>query len=42
MFVQVIQGSVSDAARVRAQLDKWVAEVAPSGGGVVGQHIWGD
>jgi len=29
MFVQVIQGHVSDAAGVRAQLDKWVAEVAP-------------
>ena len=28
-FVQVIQGHVSDASRVRAQLDKWVAEVAP-------------
>jgi len=25
MFVQVVQGHVSDAARVRAQLDKWVA-----------------
>jgi hypothetical protein len=24
MFVQVIQGHVSDAAQVRAQLDSWV------------------
>ena len=29
MFVQVIQGHVSDAAQVRAQLDRWVEEVAP-------------
>ena len=27
MFVQVIQGHVSDAAQVRAQLDRWVEEV---------------
>lgn len=33
MFVQIIQGRVPDAAQVRVQLDKWVAEVAP---GVVG------
>ena len=36
MFVQVIQGHVSDAARVRAQLDKWVAEVAPGAVGWLG------
>lgn len=36
MFVQVIQGQVSDAARVRAQLDKWVAEVAPGSEGWLG------
>ncbi|MGH3471157.1 MAG: hypothetical protein ACRDPG_03800 [Nocardioidaceae bacterium] len=36
MFVQVIQGRVSDAARVRAQLDKWVAEVAPGAKGWLG------
>src|SRR5947207_12177355 len=36
MFVQVIQGRVSDAARVRAQLDKWVAEVAPGAVGWLG------
>jgi hypothetical protein len=36
MFVQVIQGQVSDAAQVRAQLDKWVAEVAPGAVGWLG------
>ena len=36
MFVQVIQGKVSDPARVRAQLDKWVAEVAPGAVGWLG------
>ena len=36
MFVQVIQGQVSDAAQVRAQLDKWVAEIAPSAEGWLG------
>ncbi len=36
MFVQVIQGRVSDAARVRAQLDKWAAEVAPGAVGWLG------
>ena len=36
MFVQVIQGHVSDAARVRTQLDKWVAEVAPGAVGWMG------
>ena len=36
MFVQVIQGRVSDAAQVRAQLDKWVAEVAPGATGWLG------
>ena len=36
MFVQVIQGHVSDAAQVRAQLDKWVAEVAPGAMGWLG------
>ena len=36
MFVQVIQGHVSDPARVRAQLDKWVAEVAPGAVGWLG------
>ncbi|MBA3308768.1 MAG: hypothetical protein H0U28_01745 [Nocardioidaceae bacterium] len=36
MFVQVIQGHVSDAARVSGQLDKWVAEVAPGAVGWLG------
>ena len=36
MFVQVIQGHVSDAAAVKAQLDKWVAEQAPSATGWLG------
>ena len=36
MFVQVIQGQVSDAARVRAQLDKWVSEVSPGATGWLG------
>jgi hypothetical protein len=36
MFVQVIQGHVSDAGRVRAQLEKWVTEVAPGAVGWLG------
>ena len=36
MFVQVIQGHVSDAAAVKAQLDRWVAELAPSASGWLG------
>jgi hypothetical protein len=36
MFVQVIQGHVSDAAQVRAQLDRWVAELAPGATGWLG------
>jgi hypothetical protein len=36
MFVQVIQGHVSDAAQVRAQLDRWVAELAPGAVGWLG------
>jgi len=36
MFVQVIQGRVSDAAGVRAQFDKWLAEIAPSAIGWLG------
>jgi len=36
MFVQVIQGHVSDAARVRAQLDDWVANVSPGAVGWLG------
>jgi len=36
MFVQVIQGQVSDPAKVREQLDKWVAELAPGATGWLG------
>ena len=36
MFVQIIQGGVPDAAQVRMQLDKWVAEVAPGAVGWLG------
>jgi hypothetical protein len=36
MFIQVIQGHVSDGAQVRMQLDKWVAEVAPGAIGWLG------
>ena len=36
MFVQVIQGRTSDGGQVRAQLDKWVKEVAPGAVGWLG------
>lgn len=36
MFVQVIQGQVADPAKVRAQLDKWVAELSPGAVGWLG------
>jgi hypothetical protein len=36
MFVQVIQGRVSDAAQVRAQLDRWAADLAPEAMGWLG------
>lgn len=36
MFVQVIQGQVSDASQVRAQLEKWVAEVSAQATGWLG------
>ena len=36
MFVQVIQGRTSDSGRIRAQLDKWVEEVAPGAVGWLG------
>ena len=39
MFVQVIQGHVSDAAQVRAQLDQWVEEVAPGAVGWLGSRL---
>jgi hypothetical protein len=36
MFVQVIQGQVTDAGKVRAALDRWAAEVAPGAIGWLG------
>ena len=36
MFVQVIQGHVPDAARIRAALDQWATELAPGAGGWLG------
>ena len=36
MFVQVIQGQVSDAEQARAALDRWVQELAPGATGWLG------
>ena len=36
MFVQVIQGQVSDAARLRESLDRWLEELAPGAIGWLG------
>ena len=36
MFVQVIQGPVSDAGQVKALMDRWVAELAPGATGWLG------
>ena len=36
MFVQVIQGQVSNPSQVRAQLEKWVAEVSAQATGWLG------
>lgn len=36
MFVQVIQGKVRDADRLRAQSDKWLEELAPGAEGWLG------
>ena len=36
MFVQVIQGRTSDSGQVRAQLNRWVQEVAPGAVGWLG------
>ena len=36
MFVQVIQGQVSDAGKVRAALDRWVRDLAPGATGWLG------
>ena len=36
MFVQVIQGHVSDAAAVRAAFDRWIQDLAPGADGWLG------
>ena len=36
MFVQVIQGQVTDAGKVRAALDRWAQELAPGATGWLG------
>ncbi len=36
MFVQVFQGPVSDPAKVKETLDRWVAELAPGADGWLG------
>lgn len=36
MFVQVIEGKVSDAGAMRARLDEWLAELAPGAVGWLG------
>ena len=36
MFVQVIQGKVSDAGAVRQHMDTWKAEVTPGAAGWLG------
>ena len=36
MFVQVIQGQVSDAEQVHAALDRWVEGIAPDASGWLG------
>jgi hypothetical protein len=36
MFVQVIQGRVTDASQLRAAFDRWTAELAPSAPGWLG------
>ncbi len=39
MFVQVIQGKVTDAGEVRAQMDRWVEELAPGSIGWLGSTM---
>ena len=39
MFVQVIQGQVSDAGQARAALDRWVQELAPAATGWLGSTV---
>jgi len=36
MFVQVIQGQVSDAQEARAAMDRWITELAPGASGWLG------
>jgi hypothetical protein len=36
MFVQVIQGTLTDQAQIRAALDRWVGELAPDASGWLG------
>jgi hypothetical protein len=36
MFVQIIQGRTSDPAKMRAQMDKWLADLAPGATGWLG------
>ena len=36
MFIQIFKGHVSDAAAVRAHLDRWVSDVAPGAEGWLG------
>jgi hypothetical protein len=36
MFVQVIQGQVADAGQLRAQLDRWLQDLAPGATGWLG------
>jgi len=36
MFIQVIEGRVSDAGPLRAQMDTWMAELAPGANGWLG------
>jgi hypothetical protein len=36
MFIQVIQGQVTDRDEVRGMLDRWAADIAPSAGGWLG------
>jgi hypothetical protein len=36
VFVQVIQGQVADAAKVRAAMDRWGQELAPGARGWLG------
>ncbi|WP_067818025.1 hypothetical protein [Actinomadura kijaniata] len=39
MFVQIIQGRITDAAALRAAIDRWVAELAPGAPGWLGATV---